>query len=160
MIAPYESRVFEQYWYPIRDIGDVKNATVNAALNVEKRNDNLFFGFNVTGKFEKAKVSVTNKGAVVFEDICDMTPASAYIKEIPMAEMKLEDITVSLTSNDGETLVEYTTYVRGRKRRSPPESLFCALAKSKLLRSFILTDFTLNSTSSITTMPVTIIWKG
>ena len=119
-IAPYESRVFEQYWYPIRDIGDVKNATVNAALNAEKRNDNLFFGFNVTGKFEKAKVSVTNKGAVVFEDICDMTPASAYIKEIPMAEMKLEDITVSLTSNAGETLVEYTTYVRGRKQPITP----------------------------------------
>ena len=34
-IAPYESREFEQYWYPIREIGDVKNATIDAAMNFE-----------------------------------------------------------------------------------------------------------------------------
>ena len=44
-IAPYESRVFEQYWYPIREIGDVKNATIDAAVNVEKRGEKLFLGF-------------------------------------------------------------------------------------------------------------------
>ena len=29
-LAPYESREFEQFWYPIGPIGDVKNATIDA----------------------------------------------------------------------------------------------------------------------------------
>lgn len=119
-IAPYETKEFEQYWYPIRDIGDVKNATIDAAMNVEQRGKNLFFGFNVTRSFEKSTVTVKNKGAVIYSETTDFTPDKSYLKEIPMNDMDINDITVSLTSNEGKVLVEYTTYIRGQKQPIDP----------------------------------------
>ena len=119
-IAPYETREFEQYWYPIRDIGDVKNASIDAAVNVEQRGENLFFGFNVTGVFKNAKVTVRNKDIVLYKEITDLSPGESYLKEIPMAENKLDDIKVSLTGEDGRVLVEYTTYKRGQKQPIKP----------------------------------------
>ncbi len=119
-IAPYESRTFEQYWYPIREIGDVKCATVDAAMNVEQRGDNLFFGFHVTGTFEGASVRITEGDRVVFEETCDLTPDTPYCKELPMGDMKLEDITASLVSREGDALVSYQTYIRGQRKPITP----------------------------------------
>ncbi len=119
-IAPYESREFEQYWYPIRDIGEVKNATIDAALNMEKREDGLFFGFNVTGEFKNATVRVAAKDKVLFTDTCTMTPDVSYMKTIDMGDVDFNDITVSLISAEGKVLVSYTPYVRGQKQPIDP----------------------------------------
>ena len=69
---------------------DVKNASIDAAVNVEVRGENLFFGFNVTGTFKKATVVVKNKGNIVFEEKGDFTPDKSYLKEISMNGMKIE----------------------------------------------------------------------
>lgn len=114
-IAPYESKEFEQYWYPIFDIGDVKNATIDAAVNVEQRGENLFLGFNVTGNFLNAVVTVNHKGICIYTDKVDMTPSKAYTKELPMGDMNMDDIAVSLVSEEGVILVAYKTYIRGQK---------------------------------------------
>lgn len=114
-IAPYESKEFEQYWYPIFDLGDVKNATIDAAVNVEQRGDNLFFGFNVTGNFPNAVVTVNHKGTCIYTDKVDMAPSKAYTKELPMGDMNMDDIAVSLVSEEGVILVAYKTYIRGQK---------------------------------------------
>ena len=119
-IAPYESREFEQYWYPIRDIGEVKNATIDAALNMEKREEGLFFGFNVTGEFKNATVRVSAKDKTLFTEKCDMTPDVSYMKTIDMGDTDFYDITVSLISEEGKVLVSYTPYVRGQKQPIDP----------------------------------------
>ena len=115
-IAPYETREFEQYWYPIRDIGDVKNATVDAAMNMEQRGGDLFFGFNVTGVFDGCTVKVADGNDVLFADTADLTPDKAYLKTIPLNGRVFDNLTVSLTSRDGKTLVSYKPYVRGQKQ--------------------------------------------
>ncbi len=119
-IAPGETRIFEQYWYPIREIGNVKCATIDAAVNVEERNDSLFFGFNVTGRFNNTRAVVLNDDDIIFEDTADMSPEKAYIKEIPMNGMNIENITVKLISKEGKELVSYKTYKRGTKQPITP----------------------------------------
>ena len=114
-IAPYETKEFEQYWYPIFAIGSVKNATIDAAINVEQREENLFFGLNVTGEFQHANIIVKHKGTCIYQETLDMNPKDAYLKEIPMNEMELKDITVFLLSEAGEELVSYEYYERGHK---------------------------------------------
>ncbi len=114
-IAPYETKEFEQYWYPIREIGEPKNASIDAAVNVEKRGNDLFFGFNVTGVFEGAKIQVKNGTQVMYEEICDMTPDKAYLKTIDLAGADFNNVCVSLTSKEGKELISYKPYVRGQK---------------------------------------------
>ncbi len=119
-IAPGECRTFEQYWYPIRDIGDVKCATADAALNVEVRGEKLFFGFNVTASFFGARAVVMHGDEVVFDQCADISPDAAYTKEIPMGQMNINDITVKLLSSDGCELVSYKTYLKGQKQPITP----------------------------------------
>ena len=114
-IAPYESREFEQYWYPIRDIGEVKNASVDAAVNLEKRGEEIFFGFNVTGSFKNATVRLATPEKVIFTETADMDPSTSYVKTLPLGKTCFDDLTVSLICADGKVLISYTPYKRGQK---------------------------------------------
>lgn len=115
-IAPYETKEFEQYWYPIRDIGDVKNATIDAAMNMEQRGDKVFVGFNVTGSFPNAVISVRDGNEEVFVEKLDMNPAESWCRELDLAGHQFEDLTVKLTDENGRVLVSYKPYVRGQKQ--------------------------------------------
>ncbi len=119
-VAPYESHEFEQYWYPIRDIGTVKNATIDAAVNMEMQDGKLFVGFNVTGSFKNAKVTLKAQDKTLFEDVRDFTPDKSYIKTLDIGEVPYENVTVSLVSECGKELVTYTPYVRGSKKPIEP----------------------------------------
>lgn len=119
-LNPGETRTFEQYWYPIRDIGDVKNAGIDAAVNVEQRGDRLFVGFNVTGVFKNTTIKVYHKNQTVFEETADMAPDSAWLKELPMGDWKLEDIAAALFAENGKELISHRHYVRGQKQPIEP----------------------------------------
>ncbi len=114
-ISPYETREFEQYWYPVREIGDVKNATINAAMNLEEKNGNIFFGFMVTGSFNNAKIVAKVGEQIIFEDKADLNPTKAYLKTIPF-DGNFSDVFVALYDENGEELVGYKPYVRGQKQ--------------------------------------------
>lgn len=119
-LAPYETREFEQYWYPVSGIGNVVNATVDAAMNLEKQGENVFLGLNVTGIFKNAVVTVKNKNAVMFEERCDFDPKTPYTKLIPLGDTDFNNVTAMLMSEEGKILVTYTPYVRGQKEPISP----------------------------------------
>ena len=124
-IRPYESRTFEQYWYPVREIGDVKNASADAAINVETRGDNLFIGFNVTGKFKNTRIKVLYKDQTLYTETTDMEPDRAYLKEIPIKmdtaeKVFAEAVTVFLCDENGRELISYKPHVRGKKKPISP----------------------------------------
>ncbi|MBO5281417.1 MAG: DUF5107 domain-containing protein [Clostridia bacterium] len=115
-IAPYETREFEQYWYPIREIGEIKNATIDAAVNVEKRADGLYFGFNVTGTFESAKIVVTDGINEIYTETLTLTPDKAYHKTLAQEISDIHNVKVALYDANGKELVSYKTYKRGQKQ--------------------------------------------
>ena len=119
-IAPYETREFEQYWYPIRDIGQIKNASIDAAVNLEQRDKELFVGLNVTGVFPGACVRVTDNEKVIFEEILDLAPDKTYLKFIPYEPEDIHAVRVALLDCNGRELVAYRPYRRGQKQPIEP----------------------------------------
>lgn len=117
-IAPFETKEFEQYWYPIRDIGDVKNATVDAAMNFEQRENKIFLGFNVTGAFPDATITVRKGAQVLFTETTDLDPEKSWCRELTLEE-DFQQLSASLTDETGKVLVSYTPYVRGQKQPIP-----------------------------------------
>ena len=115
-IAPYETKEFEQYWYPVCEIGEIKNATIDAAVNVEQRKDGLYFGFNVTGVFPDCTVTVTDNGREIFREKADLSPDKVYHKNLDVAISDLYRIKVSLADENGKELVSYMPYKRGQKQ--------------------------------------------
>ena len=119
-IAPYETKEFEQYWYPVREIGEVKNATVDAALNLEARGENIYVGINATGVFENATIKVTSLGKEIYSENVDLDPVKAYHLTLPLGDLDFNTVTATLLSADGRVLVSYKPYIRGQKKPIEP----------------------------------------
>ena len=114
-IAPYETKEFEQYWYPIHGIGEVKNASIDAAVNLEKRDNTIYVGFNVTGEFANATVCITAGDETLLRETRDMDPSGAYEYKLPF-DGDLGSVTASLLDENGKLLISYTPYKRGQKQ--------------------------------------------
>lgn len=116
-IGPGETREFVQRWYPIRDIRSVKNATDDAAVNMERiSQDKVFIGFNSSAKFNNAKVILKNKDAVIHEQTIQIDPSAPYTKEINIpSATKDADLSIVLLDAKGKELVAYQPVVLEEK---------------------------------------------
>jgi tetratricopeptide (TPR) repeat protein len=109
-LQPYETKYLRQYFYPIREIGSVKNANLEAALNMELLEDNMLrMGLNTTSEREGARVILMDREEVLFTEIIDIDPGNPYVKEIEIPEGTRErDLILTLRSQAGEALISYT----------------------------------------------------
>jgi tetratricopeptide (TPR) repeat protein len=116
-IGPGETREFTQRWYPIREIRSVKNATDDAAVNLERiAPDKVFLGFNASGKFANAKVTFTNGNETLLEQVIQIDPATPFTREISVpSQAKDADLRAVLTDANGNELVAYRPVVLEEK---------------------------------------------
>jgi len=107
-LQPYESKFLKQYLYPIREIGGVKNANLDAAVNLELKDHVARLGFNTTSERKDAIVYLYVSGKIIFEETIDIDPSNPYIKEIAVPEDVLEtELKIVLTTADGKELISY-----------------------------------------------------
>jgi tetratricopeptide (TPR) repeat protein len=108
-IQPYESKVARQYFYPIRKLGKLKNATPEAAVSLEVTDQNVAkIGFNATSKRTGAKALLQAGDQTLLEDAINIDPNTPYNKDLNLpAGVKETDLRVSLLASDGTELVAY-----------------------------------------------------
>lgn len=109
-IKPYEVKTFKQYWYPVKDIQGFKNANLNGAVNLEKREDNkVFLGYYSTQKVNKAKITLRRGDKVLFEKIMTISPETAFTGSVKIdGQYEITDLyTEMVNSETGEILVSY-----------------------------------------------------
>ncbi|MDR1369746.1 MAG: DUF5107 domain-containing protein [Dysgonamonadaceae bacterium] len=116
-IGPGETREFVQRWYPIREIKSVKNATDDAAVNLERiAAGKIFLGFNTSGKFPGARAQLTHNGNILFEQTIDIDPATPFVQEITVpATAKDAELKALLLDAAGRELVAYRPVVSEEK---------------------------------------------
>ena len=108
-IQPGEAKIFKQYWYPIRGIGGLKNANINAAVNLDIAVANTaLIGFNTTSRYDNAKVRLTAGDKVVFKETIDIGPAKPFHEEIKLPEgVGGDDLKAVLLSTANEEIISY-----------------------------------------------------
>lgn len=108
-IAPGETREFIQRWYGIRDIGAVKNANDNAAVNLELTSQGkIFIGFNTTTEYPDAKIVLKQGDAIAFEKTADISPETPFTTTISAPKnLKYTDLHIALYNKEGELLIAY-----------------------------------------------------
>src|SRR5260370_622503 len=68
-LEPYETKSFEMFWYPFRDIGGVKRANLDAAVNVETGTNGIAtVGFCTTAAHGSAKIWLKVGDRVLLEE--------------------------------------------------------------------------------------------
>ncbi|WP_272035754.1 DUF5107 domain-containing protein [Paenibacillus sp. JJ-100] len=109
-LQPYETKCFTQYFMPYKDVGMVKNASIDAAINLEL--DDLTGMINIriytTSNYEDLSIDVKGAVATYFEDISDVSPARSYTVSFPWeGQEPWHDIKLSVRTREGRVLVEY-----------------------------------------------------
>lgn len=109
-IAPGETREFKQTWYPVRGIRGVKNATVDAAVNLEPDGEGKYLvGFCATAAHQGAKAQVTLQGQTLLEKTIDIDPQNYFLQEFELPQdADPSQLHAALTDSDGNVLVEYS----------------------------------------------------
>jgi tetratricopeptide (TPR) repeat protein len=102
-LHPYETRTWNQFWYPIQQIGPAKNANRFAAINVDSNAGKLRVGVCVTEPFEEAKLLVTDGGKAVVEDVCNLAPGRPYIRPVQANR----DAVVRVLTREGQEIIRY-----------------------------------------------------
>lgn len=117
-IAPYETKKFTQYWYPVRDIGEVKCATPEGACNLEDR-DGIFIGFYATRERKNCRILLCDGDSVLLDERADVSPSAPYTKTVSGAQLR-EGMKLCVVSAEGKELVVYSVPHRGCKTPITP----------------------------------------
>jgi tetratricopeptide (TPR) repeat protein len=78
-LAPGETKVFSQVWYPIQEIGPVHAATVDAAVRVDVEPDGMLVGLAVTAERPGCRLRLEDAaGGVLAETVADVAPGAPH----------------------------------------------------------------------------------
>lgn len=103
-LAPYETKCFSQFWYPISKTGAPDYADINGALALDREENILRLQF--TGYSDNAAVRVSCGDTVLAEKAVRAIPCSPVAISVPGLS-EYPHVTVSVTSG-GKTLLTYT----------------------------------------------------
>lgn len=107
-LEPYETKSFSQYWYPLKELGEPKNANCQAALNFELNNGKLKIYLNVTGPFEQASLQIFDNDQLLTEEIVNLMPGEPLTVERNIPAVLMEtDLCLKLIDRNGQAIIGY-----------------------------------------------------
>ncbi|MBE0696595.1 MAG: DUF5107 domain-containing protein, partial [Anaerolineaceae bacterium] len=107
-IMPHETRTFSQFWFPVQQIGAMKNANVRAAINLELKGDVAWCGVYATEVLPHAQVILSGKDHVLFERTVDLAPGAPFTVEVSvLAGIEPTSLLLRVLTAAGEEIIRY-----------------------------------------------------
>jgi tetratricopeptide (TPR) repeat protein len=112
-IMPNEERNFRQYFMPYKNIGYVKNATIDALVNLEIHNQSATLKVYVTAEQKSLLIRLSVNDKELFEDVVDLSPLKTYERVIELAQQYNEqDFKITVSDEKKNELVSYSPVSR------------------------------------------------
>lgn len=119
-LKPYEEKTFQQYFMPYKAVGEVKNATIDAMVNMKLVNDDgIYVCVYATGVYEEVQIVVTNKGEKIFCENIKISPMDIFEKTFICKVAKESDLKIQVWNGE-EVLVEYQAIDEGISELAEP----------------------------------------
>jgi tetratricopeptide (TPR) repeat protein len=109
-LQPYEEKSFTQYFMPYKDIGVVKNASVDAALNldVDDARRTARLQVYVSSVFADALITLTGRSRAYVDTTLTLTPERTFATEVSLDAAELPtELVATVKDARGATLVAY-----------------------------------------------------
>lgn len=120
-INPYGLKSGTMYYYPVKNMNSVKEATKEAAVNLEINNGKALIQVTATSRLNNYRIILSYKGKSLYSDVINPDPVTPFSKEIKIANGAVaQDFTLNLYSADNETVVQYTPPVK-KNLPEPPK---------------------------------------
>lgn len=108
-IQPYETKTVHQYWYPIRQLGGLKFANLNGAVNItlDPQTRTAQVGLQTTMAYDEATVQITHRSKTIHSERVALHPQQPWIRTLQVPSGVLEeDLGLIVMDNDAE-LIRY-----------------------------------------------------
>jgi tetratricopeptide (TPR) repeat protein len=107
-LAPFETKCFRQYWYPIQQIGPAKNANLEAAVNLECGAGTLRAGVCVTRSHAALRVLVTEGQRVLLDHTGAAAPGYPMVFEQHISDNPApENVVIRVLDDGGRELIRW-----------------------------------------------------
>ncbi len=107
-LNPNESKTFRQYFFPYADIGYVKNATKDAAINVDRVSNNLRVRIFVTSVYENTVVLLSIEGKPFEKILTDLSPLKLFNQVFRLPGTREDSAwEISVSDQHGNVLVSF-----------------------------------------------------
>ncbi|HEY2822427.1 MAG TPA: DUF5107 domain-containing protein [Candidatus Acidoferrum sp.] len=107
-LGPGETKVFSQYWYPIREIGPAQTANLDGAASLVIEKGTARVGVCVTRPIRNARVRLEVNGSLAADWKTDLSADSAFVQraELPAAA-RAEDVELIVFDRLGYEILRY-----------------------------------------------------
>ena len=104
-LAPWETKAFSQFWYPIREIGPPQAANVDAAISLRVSGGRARIGIYVTRTIENARITLLRGDKEIKEWKQDLTVGEPFRAEMEVdAAASAGNLSVRIDADDAEIL--------------------------------------------------------
>lgn len=90
-LKPYEEKTFTQYFMPYKGVGRVKNATIDAAVNVEMADHRLTYRVYTTKAYPEISIQIKVNGQIIHAYQTASSPASFVTKTCDFAAESFDE---------------------------------------------------------------------
>ena len=112
-LKPFEEKTFTQYFMPYKEVGQVKNASKEAAVSLSAANDaatgkkTAKIIVYATAVYENARIILTGKDGVLCDESAMISPVDIFEKSVVLPDdTQEEDLKVEVLV-DGRSLIAY-----------------------------------------------------
>lgn len=109
-LQPYEEKTFTQYFMPYKNIGVVKNASIEAAVNLEVDAEagQAVIQVYATSLMEQVKVELKGANRKYVEQVLTLSPNDAFKESIQLDSGEQEhDLKLTVRAADGRLIIAY-----------------------------------------------------
>ena len=105
-LKPFEEKTFTQYFLPYKKAANVKNASTEAVLNLEKRGNTAHIAVYAAARYENARVTLTADGKTLFERTLTLSPTDVLEADVK-AEAPETALTLTVFDAAGRRMLSY-----------------------------------------------------
>jgi tetratricopeptide (TPR) repeat protein len=108
-LEPYEEKTFTQYFMPYKEVGEAKNANIDAAVNLEFEDSKAHIAVYTTSLFKNLRVTLKYDNSVVFKKVYYSSPEIA-IDDLVDIEVQTDKTLYEIIVADesGKIIISYS----------------------------------------------------
>jgi tetratricopeptide (TPR) repeat protein len=107
-LQPQEMKMFTQYFMPYKEIGLVKNASHEIAVNLLQKDNKIMIAVYSTSKLEDVKVSLLLMNQRFYETVISLSPEKAFLTSIEITELEFKDVNLKVEDKNGREIISYS----------------------------------------------------
>lgn len=110
-LNPHEEKHATEYFMPYKAVGQVKNATTDAAINLELTAGNATVTAYTTAEFENVQITLSQNDVPIFTVTTTLSPTQTFSKTVSGVAGNQQSLSVTVCDATGRILVSYTPKV-------------------------------------------------